>query len=157
MQLHPRAVAYFMTRNALPWLVASFWLAVIVVSNNHSPPVLPGVQYGVVIRLALAMLAAFLILALINWLFCSLKARSYRVELQNDGIALDYGVLTQSHEVLLYKNIQDILINRSLLERIMGLSTIVIQNAMGKPERIPGLDVRAAEMLRDDIVRHAVR
>ena len=157
MQLHPRAVAYFMSRNTLPWLVASFWLAVILVSNHSSPAVHAGVQYAVLMRLGLALLTAFLMLAVVNWLFCSLKARSYRIELQKDGIALDYGVLTQSHEVLLYKNIQDILINQSLLERLLGLSTLVIQNAMGKPERIPGLDAEAAETLRDDIVRRAAR
>jgi membrane protein YdbS with pleckstrin-like domain len=39
------------------------------------------------------------------------------------------------------------------IERLLGLSTVVIQNAMGQPEQIPGLKASSAESLRDEILR----
>ena len=43
-------------------------------------------------------------------------------------------------------------VNGPALERLLGLATLTIQNAMGTPEYIPGLDAQAAETFRDSIL-----
>ena len=74
-----------------------------------------------------------------------------------EGVALETGILNKSHETLLYSKIQDILIRRSVLERLLGLSTVVIQNAMGRPEKIAGLRADTASAFRDEILRRVPR
>jgi len=52
--------------------------------------------------------------------------------------------------------VQDILVTRSILQRVLGLSTVVVQNAMGTPQRIPAMGAAAAMELRDGILRQCV-
>ena len=89
----------------------------------------------------------------ILWIACFIRVRSYRFDMVPQGITLEKGLLSKSHETLLFLKIQDIVIRRSVLERLFGLSTLVIQNAMGQPETIPGLDAREAMEFRDEILR----
>jgi membrane protein YdbS with pleckstrin-like domain len=153
MQLDPKAVVYFLAKKSVFWLFFSFWLALIVgaagTSTQHPHP---GLQWGVIGALAVKIGFFLALLLLIDALFCYLKARSYRFDLRDNGVALVYGVFNQFHETLLYTKIQDILIRRSVLERLLGLSTVVVQNAAGQPQVIPGLGADAAEQLRDDIL-----
>jgi hypothetical protein len=57
------------------------------------------------------------------------------------------------HRPLLYAKIQDILIRRSVLERPLGLSTVIIRNAMGQLACIPVLKASTGESLREEILR----
>ena len=111
------------------------------------------------IPLALSHAAVFLIFALIIvvCVYCIFLARSYSIEIRKEGVALRYGVINLNSELLLFAKIQDIMVNRSLLERMLGISTVVIQNAMGQPERIPGLEATDAEKLRETILSHISR
>jgi membrane protein YdbS with pleckstrin-like domain len=59
------------------------------------------------------------------------------------------------HETLIYGKIQDILVTRNILERLLGLATVVLQNASGAPEIIPGLGAADANALRDEILRRS--
>jgi membrane protein YdbS with pleckstrin-like domain len=70
---------------------------------------------------------------------------------------LNYGVFNLNSETLLFSKIQDIQVNRSVLERMCSISTVVVQNAMGKPEIIPGLGTDTAEILRELILSHIAR
>ena len=157
MQLSPRAVPYFMMQAMLPTVFLCVWLAAFFAGMQNSPHGIPAVGYMPLQQIAISALAVVALLMVLNWCYCTLKARSYRIDLENDGIVLEYGIVSTNHEILLFKNIQDVLVSRNLIERLLGLSTVVIQNAMGKPERIPGLDSAAAKALRDDIVRRAAR
>lgn len=93
----------------------------------------------------------------IDWLICWLRARSYRIEFVDLGIALQSGVLRVRHETLLFSKVQDIQIQRGVLERLLGLSSLAIHNAAGQPEWIPGLNCQSAEHLRDEILRRIPR
>jgi membrane protein YdbS with pleckstrin-like domain len=157
MQLSPRAVPYFMMQAVLPALFIGVWMAAVFSGMQGSPHGVPAIRYVPLEQVAISALAVVALLMVLNWCYCSLKARSYRIDMENDGIVLEYGIVSTNHEILLFKNIQDVLVSRNLVERLLGLSTVVIQNAMGKPERIPGLDSAAAKTLRDDIVRRAAR
>jgi membrane protein YdbS with pleckstrin-like domain len=156
MQLSPRAVFYFMVQNYVVWALLSFWLGVTFGGHLQIATIIPGIAWsGSVANVATATLLFFCILTLFNWAYCQLKVQSYRIELKPEGIALDYGILNKSHELLLFNKVQDILITRNLFEQVLGLSTVVIQNAMGQPQKIPGLEADSAEGFRDNILRYA--
>jgi membrane protein YdbS with pleckstrin-like domain len=158
MHLSPRAVAYFALQGLGPWLFFGFGIA-IALTAQRSPVQLAGsIRYDFHLdRLAAAAVAVFALSSLLGLCCSYLRARSYRIEMQNEGVVLEYGVLNRNHEIILFKNIQDVLVSQGLVERLLGLSTVVIQNAMGKPETIPGLDAATAEALRNEIVAHAAR
>jgi uncharacterized membrane protein YdbT with pleckstrin-like domain len=157
MQLDPKAVLYFMIQKVLLGLVLSFWACIFLFARAHpngQPAQPPGVHAAVLIPLLVLAALAFLLFTIVNWVVSLLRVQAYRIALRKEGIALDYGVVTKNHELLLFDKIQDILITRNLIERILGLSTLVIQNAMGKAERIPGLAERNAESLREMVLSH---
>jgi membrane protein YdbS with pleckstrin-like domain len=79
-------------------------------------------------------------------------AKSYRIELRREGLFLRYGMIGTRDEVLPYRKIQDVVISRGLIERLMSLATLTIPNAMGKPQIIPGLSPEDAETLRDKLL-----
>jgi membrane protein YdbS with pleckstrin-like domain len=93
------------------------------------------------------------LLLAVDGFVCYLRTRAYRIDFGPQGIALQMGVLSRSHETLIYAKIQDIIIRRSVLERLLGLSTVTIQNSMGQPEHIPGLKASMAESVRDELLR----
>jgi len=157
MQLDPKAVLYFMLQKMLLTVVLSFWACVFLVARAHpngQTPPQPGVHMAVLIPLLILAALAFALFTIVNWVVSLLRVQAYRIAFRTEGISLEYGVINKSHEILLFNKIQDILITRSLLERVLGLSTLVIQNAMGRPERIPGLAERNAESLRDMVLSH---
>ena len=139
-------------------LFASLWLGIsfggFFVGSHHQPRP-PGMHWDIIAGLAASMLLSFGALSALNWTFCLLQVRSYRIALRNDGIVLDYGVVNQRHEVLLLSKIQDILITRGVIERLLGLSTLIVQNSAGTPVTIPGLDAATAEILHDQLLSRA--
>jgi len=156
MQLDPKAVLYFMIQKVLAGVMLSVWACVLLVAFTH-PTVhstAPGIHTAVVIPLLILAALAFALFTIVNWVISLLRVQAYRIALRKEGIVLDYGVVTKNHELLLFDKIQDILITRNLIERVLGLSTLVIQNAMGKAERIPGLAERNAESLREMVLSH---
>ncbi|MGB9153588.1 MAG: PH domain-containing protein [Alphaproteobacteria bacterium] len=154
MQLDPKAVLYFMLRSSAAIIFVSIWTALLF-TGGHQPlhPQSVGFQWGSTIGNLGSTASIFLCgLLFINWIYCRIKVRSYQIEMRPDGISLNYGILNKSREILLFAKIQDILITQSILERLLGLATLTVQNAMGTPERIPGLDAKAAEAFRDSIL-----
>jgi membrane protein YdbS with pleckstrin-like domain len=150
LRLSPRATLYFLVRRSLVWVVMAVWLASMfggIFTPGHAAP-------GAALwPLVLCVGTLFAISALL----CYLRARSYAIELGPEGVALEYGVLRTVHETLMYGRIQDILITRSVLERLLGLATLTLQNASGTPGVIPALDAGDANELRAEILKRAAR
>lgn len=149
MQLGPRAILYFLLRRALLWVLLGLWLA----------SMFGGILTGGVVQSAgtfvwPAALCVGVLLA-IDALICRARARSYVIELRPEAIALQHGVLRTVHETLMYGKIQDILITRDIVERLLGLATVVLQSSCGAPEVIPALDAEDANALRDEILRRS--
>jgi membrane protein YdbS with pleckstrin-like domain len=88
-------------------------------------------------------------------LYAWFLAKSYRVELRQDGLLLHYGVVITRNELMPYGKIQDIVISQGILGRLLSLVTIKLQNAMGRPQIIPGCSLADAEMLRDTAIARA--
>jgi membrane protein YdbS with pleckstrin-like domain len=148
MTLGPRAVLYFMVQKGSTWVALAVWVALAAAAAlvPHAG------DSGTLANLLRLMALPALALAAI-WVGCFIKARSYRFDLVPQGITLDKGWLSKSHETLLFQKVQDIVIRRSILERLLGVSTVVIQNAMGQPETIPGMTAQDALQFRDEILR----
>jgi len=153
MQLDSRATVYFMFRKALLWVIAAAWLALMFAPGASTAHPHPGMQWAPLYGMLWHMVPVLALLLAVDGLVCYLRTRAYRIDLGPQGIALQMGVLSRSHETLIYAKIQDIMIRRSVLERLLGLSTVTIQNSMGQPEHIPGLKASTAEWLRDEILR----
>lgn len=117
-------------------------------ANNRATMLIPPFSFRTTLWGGYALLVA------IGWFWAQLFARSYKIELKDNGLFLTYGMINLNSETMLFAKIQDIVINRSLAERVMGLSTIIVQNAMGQPGVLPGLAVEDAEKLRDAILVH---
>jgi putative membrane protein len=150
--LSPRATIYLVLRKAFIWLFISAWLAMMF-GGVFVPAAAPA-GAG---RVLLPLLGVLAIIVAIDAALSYLQARAYRIELGEQGIALDYGVLSKTHETLPYPRIQDIVITRNVLERVMGLATLTIQNASGQRQRIPALGVDTAGALRDELLKRSIR
>jgi len=157
MQLDSRAVLYFLLKRTALWLFFSAWLALVFGPGIAASEPHPGIQWEPIFGLILRMVPVLALVLALDGVYCYLKMRSYRIELISQGIVLETGIVNKSHETLLFSKIQDIMIQRSLLERLMGLSTVVIQNAMGQPERIPGLKAETAANFRDAVLKRVPR
>jgi hypothetical protein len=70
---------------------------------------------------------------------------------------LESALWRHAGETLLSSKIQDILIQRSIQQRLLGLSTVIIQNAMGQPATIPALRAETAAAFRDEALRRVPR
>jgi putative membrane protein len=81
-------------------------------------------------------------------LYCKYVTLRYRID--DEGIAMSYGVLFRREVYLTYRRIQDIHLTRNFVQRWMNLATLAIQTASGNatPEMtIEGL--LEADRLRD--------
>jgi membrane protein YdbS with pleckstrin-like domain len=161
MRLDSRAPLYFMSGQLFgrifQWLFLSAWLALLFGPGIRDAEPSPGIHWAPLIGIVLRMIPFLAVILAVDWLICWLRARSYQIALVELGIALQSGVLSVRHETLLFSKIQDILIRRTVLERLLGLSSVVIQNAAGQPEWIPGLRREIAEQLREEILRRRPR
>jgi membrane protein YdbS with pleckstrin-like domain len=157
--LSPSAVLYFALNRALRFVAFSCVCGLLLFVMFHGPIRGPfhGTQWGLIGGGALFVTGVFLVLLGAQLAYSYLLVNSYRIEMRNDGLSLRHGILSTNSEVLLFSKIQDIIINCNVLERMMGLATLTVQNAMGNPEVIPGLDADDAESLRDQIMSHVGR
>ena len=86
-----------------------------------------------------------------------LWVRFYRYEIADDEFRVEKGVISKSYDSIPYSRIQNVGIERSLLERVLGISTVDIQTAgnssYGRVEgNIPGIEKRNAEQVREEIM-----
>ena len=151
MELRPSAFFYLALKRTgvaliLGLMLGSFFAPAI--PGNQPQPGQAYVNWPVLIFMGLVAVSSFPTLVLYSWFL----AKSYRIELRREGLSLRYGIIGTKDELLPYRKIQDVLISRGLIERLMSLATVTIQNAMGKPQIIPGLSPEDAETLRDRLM-----
>jgi putative membrane protein len=59
------------------------------------------------------------------------RFRTLRYEFDDDGVKMSWGLLFHREVYLTYRRIQDIHVNRNIVERWMGLAKVPIQTASG--------------------------
>jgi uncharacterized membrane protein YdbT with pleckstrin-like domain len=104
----------------------------------------------------------FLILMAWGFIWCFLSYKFYRYQLTDLSLKIERGVIYKRYVSIPYERVQNVDIYRSLLERILGLSSIYIQTAgssfgahpaISTEGRLPGLDVKIAEEIREELIK----
>lgn len=166
-QLDPKAVWFFFFKYCagIFFMMIVFSIPFVILSTvvsseltNTSAAVFPLIFLGGWWSLFLG----FLVLGYI-WSYYSYKF--YKYEVREDGFRKEHGVIWKKYVTIPYERIQNVDIYRGLLARILGLSDLNIQTAGmsttvgsygGVSEgRLPGLNPKVAEELRDELIKKA--
>mgnify|MGYP000109069637 CR=1 FL=1 len=96
-------------------------------------------------------LAGAAIVGALGVVFAFLRYRIWRFELQDDALYLERGVLTRVETSVPYVRVQHIDTHRGPVERLVGLSSVVVYTAgsRGADVTVPGLAPERARRLRD--------
>lgn len=84
---------------------------------------------GLGINSIFLLVILFGIIFFINMIFQSIWKSNFYFEFMPDYILLRTGVISRSENHLPYKSIQNVLNQQGIIDRILGLSTVTIQNA----------------------------
>ena len=101
---------------------------------------------------------AAVVLAILGAGYALLRYRVWRFEVQDDAIYLERGVFTRVHSVVPFVRIQNVDTQRGPVERLTGLSSVVVYTAgtRGADATLPGLAPERATALREELRELAV-
>ncbi len=87
-----------------------------------------------------------------------LKYRFWKFEVRDEEIYLERGVITRIKTIAPYRRVQHLDVEQNFIERMMGLSKLVIYTAgtRGADIIIPGLPIAYSEMLRDQLRNYTI-
>jgi len=91
-----------------------------------------------------------LLVGVLGLVFAVLRYRRWRFELQGDALYLERGVLTQVRTVVPFVRVQHVDTQRSPVERLLGLSSVVVYTAGSRSAdvTVPGLTPERADELQ---------
>jgi uncharacterized membrane protein YdbT with pleckstrin-like domain len=104
------------------------------------------------------VLVAAFILAI---LYSAFWVRLFGYEINDTEVKIEKGVIAKSYDSIPYSRIQNVGIERSLIERMLGISTVKIHTAghsgqgSGAEGDIPGVEKTVASDLREKIMEKA--
>lgn len=100
----------------------------------------------------------FVLVALLGGAFAVLRYRVFRFEVREDTLFIQRGVLTRVRTVVPYVRVQHVDTQRGPLERVVGLSTVVVYTAgsRGADVSIPGLTPERADDLQASLRELAI-
>lgn len=110
-----------------------------------------GLLYWLREDLLVGGVALFVVLAVLGLVHAILRFRIWRFEVQPDALFLHRGVLTRVRTVVPYVRVQHVDTQRNPLERLVGLSRVVVYTAgsRGADVTIPGLKPDRATELQE--------
>jgi membrane protein YdbS with pleckstrin-like domain len=158
--LHPNAVFYFALKRTATLTGWVFLITLFTLNKMYAKGLTIGSDAAVSSTswhhiLAVGGFIAFILLFFSFSVLCVyfyLLARSYKLDLREDGLAMNYGVFRPRAEVMPFSKIQEIMTNRNILEQLLGLSSLIIKVVGGKPKKVNGLGPAAATDLRQQIL-----
>ena len=123
-------------------------LAVLVVGWLVDRLLPAGVEMALPLRYVLAVAVA---LGILGVLIAAWRYRVWRFSLQEDALFLERGVFTRVETAVPYVRVQHIDTHRGPIERLVGLSSVVVYTAgsRGADVTVPGLSPERARALRD--------
>lgn len=109
-----------------------------------------------------SLIPFIVILPLTEWMV-RLSYKNYKYELVKDALKIEKGVITKVYKSIPYGRIQNVDIQRGILSRMLGLSTVLVHTAgYSGPQQyaqaegyIPGVLVDEAEKIREAIIKAA--
>jgi uncharacterized protein len=136
-RVSPRAVAWWLVRALIGWLVVVLPATVAVLVMPQRPP---GSLAGLVV---LVLLAAAHTAVMPQW-----RYRVHRWEATDDAVYTQAGWLTQEWRVAPMSRIQTVDAQRGPLQQLLGLATVTVTTASAAgPLHIEGLDAELAGRL----------
>ncbi len=98
-------------------------------------------------------------LIILSFVWAKLTVHFYRYELTEAGFRKELGVIYKNYITIPYDRIQNVDINRGIIDRLLGLSTLMVYtagtaSAIGEGT-LPGLSREVAEQLRDELIARA--
>ncbi len=151
-QLDPKATWVFFFSSVMSVIVGLFFLFLWL------GPVLSAAEIGV----PTISLIFILVLLLLSYIWAKLAYKYYRYELAEEDFRKEYGVIAKKYTTIPYERIQNINVQRGIIDRILGLSSLKIFTAgtggsgsAGAEGLLPGLSEKVAEELRDELSRRA--
>ncbi len=82
--------------------------------------------------------------------------RRWRFELTEDALELRHGLVVHVHSAIPYHRVQHIDVQRGPVERLLGLSRLVVHTAAATSDaELPGLDAARADALRAALLTRA--
>jgi len=106
--------------------------------------------------LAAVAVAVALVISLIGVSIVGLRWRSWTWSAWDDALELQHGVLTRHASVVPYHRIQQIDVHRGPLQRLLGVSRLVLRTAAATTDAtIPGLGEVEADHLRYELLKRA--
>ncbi|MBU4274506.1 PH domain-containing protein [Patescibacteria group bacterium] len=176
-KLHPKAVWLFFFKFLFGGLVfilffgiwfVSFFSALISALMGVKDQNIEGVGtvfFSVYLIVSIFFLVLYIVFC---WIWAKLSYRYYGYELTNDALKKECGVIWKKYISIPYERIQNVDIYRGVFARILGLSDLQIQTAgystsyggrgvrgAGAEGRLPGLDAKIAEQLREEFIKRA--
>lgn len=160
--LGPKTFWYLLSSKATPGVV--FLLLALVLSYARAQAIVPPQLSGVTRGMSWVVLAFAVIALLAAFITTKLSYRSYGFTLTPDAIKIRRGVFTSEEFAIPYRQIQNIEIERTLGQRAVGLSRVIIltaaeedaDNAKDDPEGVlPSVDREVASALQDELLRRA--
>ena len=162
-KLHPRAVWLFFVSLIFRWLFLGIIFGIWTVTA------VTGISEDLGLMGYIGWIVAFiLVFAGLLYVWARLTYYFYFYELREDGFRQELGVISKKYITIPYDRIQNVDIHRSLLARILGLSSLNIQTAGASAQVsrygvfgangegvLPGLSHEVAEQLRDELIRRA--
>lgn len=102
--------------------------------------------------------AVFAVFAVVGLLLAVARYRVWRFEVQEDAVYLERGVFTHVTSVVPFVRVQHVDSQRSPLERLAGLSSVVVYTAgsRGADVTIPGLTPDRADAIQERLRRLAI-
>ena len=97
--------------------------------------------------------AGVVLLILLVWLFPLRRYRAWGFQRGEDELIVKHGLMVRKLTVVPFGRVQHIDIAQGPLQRVLGLATLVLNTAgtRGAAVKLPGLDHREAEALRDHV------
>lgn len=165
-QLDPRSVWLFFfafsARFFFMFLFIAIWAGVTL---SALPANFPGEAMVIVGFGILGIMIVILLPIIACFVWSKLTYHFYRYELRKDNFYRESGVIWKHYVSIPYQKIQNVDIRRGIIARILGLSDIQIQTAgasmavrnfgAGAEGRLPGLSMKDAEHMRDELIKRS--
>jgi len=99
---------------------------------------------------------AILVMWVIVYPIATLWIRNLSYVIQEDRVTIHKGILTKTHQNIPYRSVTDFIMQRSLYDRILGISSIRIQTA-GQSQSATGYEGNMAGLIEYEKVHNQLR
>lgn len=157
-QLDKRFIWLHFIRNIIGYVILIGFIMIPLYSILWSGIEQLDIQISALIMFGVILPLMFIVFLGMMYAWSYLVWHFYRYSLSQDTFNKEYGVIMKQYVSIPYARIQNVDIQRTLLDRLFGLSTIRIQTAgasgiVGSEGLLPGISKDDAFVLREDLLK----